>query len=155
MKLLSDSQFSYIQLEKKKWFTREEFSRLCALHGHMLYMFKCLCALCAYLLLYITRVHPYVICILRAYVCRLVCIYTLPSWRFLPFARCLRHTSGVRINDVMLSLSFQVLLPNSFIPISKYVIFHLQRQNSSSLTNGEKTIWYMVPRKDDIYWYRM
>ena len=108
---------------------------------YVLYMVICFTCLSVYV--------PYVptcFCILRVYIpmlfvfyvatCVGLCVFIL----FLPFARCLRHTSGVRINDVMLSLSFQVLLPNSFIPISKYVIFHLQRQNSSSLTNGEKTI---------------
>ena len=84
-----------------------------------------------------------------------VCVYTLPPWRLLPTARCLRHTWGVRINDVMLWVSFQVLLPSSFISISKNVIFHLERRNSRSPATGEKTIWYMVLRTDDIYWYRI
>ena len=84
-----------------------------------------------------------------------VCVYTLPPWRLLPTARCLTHTWGVRINDVMLWVSFQVLLPSSFISISKNVIFHLERRNSRSPATGEKTIWYMVLRTDDIYWYRI
>ena len=84
-----------------------------------------------------------------------VCVYTLPPWRLLPTARCLRHIWGVRINDVMLWVSFQVLLPSSFISISKNVIFHLERRNSRSPATGEKTIWYMVLRTDDIYWYRI
>ena len=84
-----------------------------------------------------------------------VCVYTLPPWRLLPTARCLRHTWGVRINDVMLWVSFQVLLPSSFISISKNVIFHLERRNSRSPATGEKTIWYMILRTDDIYWYRI
>ena len=84
-----------------------------------------------------------------------VCVYTLPPWRLLPTARCLRHTWGVRINDVMLWVSFQVLLPSSFISISKNVIFHLERRNSRLPATGEKTIWYMLPWKGDIYWYRI
>ena len=72
-----------------------------------------------------------------------VCIYALPPWRVLPSARCLRHTWGVRINDVMLWASFQVLLPSSFISISENVMFHLQRRNPSTPTNWRKTIWYI------------
>ena len=62
----------------------------------------------------------------------------------------LRHIWGVRINDVMFWVSSRVFLPSSFISISKNVIFHLQRRNSSLRTAGEKTMWYMVPQKDDI-----
>ena len=70
----------------------------------------------------------------RARVCVCVCAraracvyaYTLPPWRLFPTAKYLRHTWGVRVNDVMLWVSFQVLLPSSFISISKYVIFHLR-----------------------------
>ena len=71
-----------------------------------------------------------------------VCVFILfhRVWRLLPSARCLIHTWGARINYVMFWLSFQVFLPSSFISISKNVIFHLHRQNSSSLTTEEKTI---------------
>ena len=43
--------------------------------------------------------------------------------RLLPSARCLRHTLGVRINDIMLRVSIQVLLPSSFISVSKKVSY--------------------------------
>ena len=84
-----------------------------------------------------------------------VCVYTLPPWRLLPTARCLRLTWGVRMNDVTLGVSFQLLLPSSFISIPKNVIFHLERRNSRLPATGEKTIWYMLPWKGDIYWYRI
>ena len=35
-----------------------------------------------------------------------------------------------------------------------HFIFHFQRWNSSTQTTGDKTIWYMVPQKLDLYWYR-
>ena len=62
----------------------------------------------------------------RVCVCACVYGYTLPPWRLFPTAKYLRHTWGVRMNDVMLWVSFQVLLPSSFISISKCVIFHLR-----------------------------
>ena len=67
----------------------------------------------------------------RACVCVCVCVYvyTLPPWRLSPSARCMGHTWGVRINDVMLWVSVRVFLPSSFIFVSKNVIFHLQRRN--------------------------
>ena len=63
--------------------------------------------------------------------CVFVCVhvYTLPPWRLSPSARCMGHTWGVRINDVMLWVSVRVFLPSSFIFVSKNVIFHLQRRN--------------------------
>ena len=64
-----------------------------------------------------------------------VCVYVCLYWRLLPTARCLWRTRGVRINDVMLWVLMLVFLPSSFISISKYVIFHLWRRNSSSSTN--------------------
>ena len=64
-----------------------------------------------------------------------VCVYTLPPWRLLPTARRLWHTWGVWINDDMLWVLLLELLPSSFISISKYVIFHLRRRNSSLSTN--------------------
>ena len=70
--------------------------------------------------------------------------------RLLPSARCLRHTLGVRINDIMLRVSIQVLLPSSFISVSKKVIFHLQRWTSSTPTNWRETIWYIWHLK---IWY--
>ena len=79
-----------------------------------------------------------------------VCFYTLPPWRPLPTARCLRHTWGVRINDAMLWVLFQVLLPSSFISVFENVIFHLQRRNSSTPTNWRETIWYIRVTKR---WY--
>ena len=60
-----------------------------------------------------------------------------------------------KMNDVVWWVSFQVFLLSSFISISKYVIFHLQRQNSRLPKTGKKTIWYKAPRKYDIYWYRI
>ena len=51
------------------------------------------------------------------YVC--VCAYILPPRRLLPSARCLRHTWGVRINDLVLLISIWVLLPSSFTSVSK------------------------------------
>ena len=88
----------------------------------------------------------------RVRVC--VCVYTLPPRRPLPSARCLGHTWGAHINDVMLWVSFQVLLPSSSISISENIIFHLQRPNSSTPTNWRETIsyiwlWYIR------YWYRI
>ena len=62
-----------------------------------------------------------------------VCVYTLPPWRLLPTAKRLWHTWGVWINDDMLWVL--LLLPSSFISISKYVIFDLRRWNSSLSTN--------------------
>ena len=92
----------------------------------------------------------------RVCVCVCVCVYTLLPWNPLLSARFLINTLGVRINDVMLWVSFKLLLPSSFISISKSVIFHQQRRNSSSLTTGEKTKWYIGNlRKDDIYRYRI
>ena len=55
-------------------------------------------------------------------VCVCVCVYTLSLWRLPPCSRCLIHTWGVGINDVMLWVSFEVLLPSSFIFISENVI---------------------------------
>ena len=92
----------------------------------------------------------------RVCVCVCVCVYTLLPWNPLLSARFLINTLGVRINDVMLWVSFKLLLPSSFISISKSVIFHQQRRNSSSLTTGEKTKWYIGNlRKDDMFWYRI
>ena len=84
-------------------------------------------------------------------VCACVYVYNFPLWRVLPTSRRLRHTLEVWINDVMLWVLFLELLPSSFISISKYVIFHLRRTNSSL----PKTIWYNAPRKNDINWYRI
>ena len=80
-------------------------------------------------------------------VCVCMCVNILPTWRLLLSARCMRHTWGARINDLVLWI--WVLLPSSFISVSKNVIFHLQRRNSSSLT-GEKLIWYIRVTKR---WY--
>ena len=84
-------------------------------------------------------------------VCACVYVYNFPLWRVLPTSRRLRHTLEVWINDIMLWVLFLELLPSSFISISKYVIFHLRRTNSSL----PKTIWYNAPRKNDINWYRI
>ena len=67
-------------------------------------------------------------------VCVCVCVYTLLPWRLLPSARCLRHTWGVWISDVMFWVSFQVLLPSFSISASENVIFLLQRRNSKDET---------------------
>ena len=80
-------------------------------------------------------------------VCVCMCVNILPTWRLLLSARCMRHTWGARINDLVLWI--WMLLPSSFISVSKNVIFHLQRRNSSSLT-GEKLIWYIRVTKR---WY--
>ena len=83
---------------------------------------------------------------LYACVCVYVCIYTLSPWRLLISAGCLRHAWGVRINDSVLWVSFQVILPGFFIFISKNVIFNLQKQNTS--------LWYiLLAKKRNIYIY--
>ena len=86
-------------------------------------------------------------------VCVCVCIYTLSPWRLLISARCLRHAWGVRINDLVLWVSFQVILPGFFIFISKNVIFNLQKQNTSLwyILLGEKMIYIYIYIY--IYWY--
>ena len=68
---------------------------------------------------------------------------------------CLGHAWEVPISNLVLWVLYQVLLPNSFISISKNVIIHLQKRNSSSWQTGEKMIRYIAPAKDDIYWYRI
>ena len=62
-----------------------------------------------------------------------VCVYTVPLWKLLPTAKRLWHAWGVQINNVMFWVLFQLLLPSSFISISKYVIFHLRRRHSTCL----------------------
>ena len=80
------------------------------------------------------------------YVCVCVCVYILLPWMLLPSARCLRHTWGVRINDLVLLILFWVLLLSFFISVSKSVIFYLQRRNSRSPKTGEKTKLYIRAR---------
>ena len=57
----------------------------------------------------------------------------------------------IGINDLVLWALIWVLLPSSFIFVSKNVIFHLQRPNSSSWQTVEKTTWYMATCKKTIY----
>ena len=69
---------------------------------------------------------------------------------FFHLQRCLWHTWGVRINDLVLWVLFWVLLPSSFISASKNVVFHLQRRNSSTLTNWRENDICCQPAKR---WY--
>ena len=86
---------------------------------------------------------------LRARAC--VCVYILPPWRLLPTARCPRHAWEVRINDLVLWIFIWVLLPSSFISISKSILFHLRRRNSSPPKNcRENDMIYCAPAKG---WY--
>ena len=59
-------------------------------------------------------------------------------------------------STMLCSVSFQMLLPNSFIYVSKNVIYIFskdpQRRKLQWAQTGEKTAWYMVPQKY-IYWY--
>ena len=87
-------------------------------------------------------------------VCVRVCVLILFHRNgFFRLQRCLGHTWGVRINDLAMWVSFQLLLPSSFISISENINIHLQRRDSSTPITGEKTILYIAPRKDDMYWY--
>ena len=87
-----------------------------------------------YLIIYYSQLKDYIsriLCICVC-VCVCVCVCTLPPWRLLPSARYLIHTWGVLINDVMLRVSFQVLLPSSFVSTFRNVILHFQRRDSNS-----------------------
>ena len=53
----------------------------------------------------------------------------------------------------MLWVSFQVLLPTSFISVSKNVIYITSKNENSRAQTGEKTELYMVPKKM-IYIYK-
>ena len=93
----------------------------------------------------------------RARVCVCVCVrvcvyvYILPPWRLLPSTKRPRHTWGVRINDLVLWILIWILLPSSIISVSKSIIFHLQRRNSSLPTNWRENEWFNSrKRKDDI-----
>ena len=101
-----------------------------------------------HLILYAVCMSVYGMCVC---VCVCVCLY---SSTVEASSDC-KISWWVRISNVMLWVLFQVLLPSSFISISKYVMFHLRRQNSSSPKTEEKMIWYKVSRKDGIYLYRI
>ena len=82
------------------------------------------------------------------YVCVCVCVFILFQRKgFFRLQQCLGHSWEVRINDLVLWVSYQVLLPSSFISFSKNVIFHLQRWNFSNWQTGKRTIWYVAPAK--------
>ena len=85
-------------------------------------------------------------------VCVCVCVYILPPWRLLPSARCLRLTWGVRINDLVLWILIWVLLPSSFVSVSKSVIFHLQRETPAlrKLERKQNDIFEHAKR-----WYKL
>ena len=61
--------------------------------------------------------------------------YILPPLRLLPSARFLRHTLGVRINDLVLWILIWVHRPSFIISVSKSIKFDLRRRNSSLPTN--------------------
>ena len=76
-----------------------------------------------------------VFCTILVCVCMCVCVFILFHRKgFFLLQRCLWHNWGIRINDLVSWVLVWVLLPNSFISVSKNVIFHLQRQKSSTLT---------------------
>ena len=84
-------------------------------------------------------------------VCVYVCVYLYSSacW-LLPIARRLWHTWGVRISDLLLWV-FLGASASSFMPVSKSIIFHLQRWKLQPTATGEKTIWYNTAREKMIY----
>ena len=82
------------------------------------------------------------------FVCLFVCLY--PSTVKASSVCKMYRYGGVRINDVKLWVSLQVLLPSSFISVAEYVIFHFKRRNFSTLTNWRETIWYIRVTKR---WY--
>ena len=82
-----------------------------------------------------------------------VCVYFIPPWRLIPTGRCPRHAWEVRINDLVLWIFISVLLPSFFISISKSIIFHLQRRNSSPPKNWiENDMIYWNPAKRLFIW---
>ena len=83
--------------------------------------------------------------------CVCMYVYTLPPWRLSPSARCMGHTWGVRINDVMLWVSVRVFLPSSFIFVYKNVIFHLQRRNWQHTDKLEKNDMIYLALEKVIY----
>ena len=76
-----------------------------------------------------------------ACVCMCMCVWG----SFITSATIYGTYLRVQINDLVLRVLCWVLLPSFFISVSKNVIFHLQRQNSSTLTTVEKTICYIAP----------
>ena len=85
-----------------------------------------------------------------------ICVCAWVHVRVRVYVLILFHREGFfRLQDAMLWVSFQVLLASSFISISKNIIFHLQRRNSSTPTNWRETKWYIWVAKKMIYWYRI
>ena len=102
--------------------------------------------------------YRYVILFSCVCVCVRVCVFILFHCKgFFCLQRCLWHTWGVRISDLVLWVLFWVLLPSSFISISKNVIFHLQKRNYSTLANWRENdmICWQPAKRWYIYWYKI
>ena len=83
-------------------------------------------------------------------VCVCVCLYS-STVKASSVNKTSKHTWGVRINDLVLWILIWMLLPSSIISVSKSIIFHLQRRNSSLPTNWRENEWFNSgKRKDDI-----
>ena len=77
-----------------------------------------------------------------------VCVYILPPWRFLPSARCPRHTWGHRSTILCCEYQLTALCQVPSLPYLKMSYFTSKDENSSRSITGEKTIWYNTKR-----WY--
>ena len=88
----------------------------------------------------------------RECACLFLCVLTLFRLKgFIHLQLCLGHTWRVYIINLVLWVLIWMVLPSSFICVSKNVIFHLQRRNSSTLTNWrENSMIYWQPAKR---WY--
>ena len=80
---------------------------------------------------------------LSLFLCVCLCVYTLLPSRRLLSPRWLTETWGVRINDVMLWVSFQVFLPSSLISISENAIFTSKDETTARWQlEGKRYIWF-------------
>ena len=95
-----------------------------------------------------------------ACVCVCVCVCGSLSVCLFLYSFTVKTSSVCKVPETCLRGMDQQFCVVSIIPGASakfprlHFIFHFQRWNSSTQTTGDKTIWYMVPQKIDLYWYR-
>ena len=91
-------------------------------------------------------------------VCVCVCVYsfTVKASSVCKMSETYMKRTDQRSSVVSINLGIWMLLPVSFISVSKNVYFTFKGETPARWQSGEKTIWYIgILRRDDIYWYRI
>ena len=89
-------------------------------------------------------------------VCVCVCLYS-STVKASSVCKMSKTYFRVRINDLLLWIFVDCVMPSSIIAVFENVILYLQRRKTPAVLLLERKRYDIMryPRKDDIYWYRI